>query len=216
RDHGRGAPVEPGGVGPADLQIPDTLAQRAEPAIGFIVEVGGQIARGTERQVDALVEVLPGLTVAADHLVGDHVGQELPQPIAEFPVLGGQLDAGEIHESYSRASVLIAVSVVRSGRISASCAKDAISSPSSVCTAPRTYDMPAPTWVLSWLYSSQPVQVTGSWKLTDIVIGAVDTVRCDWAVPIPLWARIVVEMPRWPVKYATNALARSSRVGIGS
>ena len=52
--------------------------------------------------------------------------------------------------------------------------------------------------------------------VTVTVIGAVDTVRCDWAVPMPSCARIVVEMPRWPVKYATRALARSSRVGIGS
>ena len=48
------------------------------------------------------------------------------------------------------------------------------------------------------------------------VIGAVDTVRCDCAVPMPSCARIVVEIPRWPVKYAISALARSSRAGIGS
>ncbi|CNM19352.1 Uncharacterised protein [Mycobacterium tuberculosis] len=49
-----------------------------------------------------------------------------------------------------------------------------------------------------------------------MLIGAVDTVRCAWLVPIPACARMVVEMPRCPVKYATSALARSSRVGIGS
>ena len=53
-------------------------------------------------------------------------------------------------------------------------------------------------------------------ELTETVIGAVDTVRCAWLVPMPSCARIVVEIPRWPVKYATNALARSSRDGIGS
>ena len=61
-------------------------------------------------------------------------------------------------------------------------------SPSSVCTVPRTKDMPAPTWVLSCEYSSQPCHRTGSWKLTVTVIGAVDTVRWDCAVPMPLRA----------------------------
>jgi hypothetical protein len=39
---------------------------------------------------------------------------------------------------YRRDCSLMDVSVVRNGRISASCANDAMSPPSSVCTAPRT------------------------------------------------------------------------------
>ena len=45
---------------------------------------------------------------------------------------------GEVHSDQNRARESIAVSVVRSGRISASCAKEHSSSPSSECTAPRT------------------------------------------------------------------------------
>ena len=145
RDHGGGAPVEPRRVRPTDLQIPDAPAQRAEAAVGFVVPVGSEITLGAQRQMHTLVEVLPALTVPADHVVGDDVDQECPQLIAEFAVVGRQFDDREVHDCYSRASVLIAVSVVRSGRISASWANEAISSPSSVCTAPRTYDMPAPT-----------------------------------------------------------------------
>ena len=88
--------------------------------------------------MDAFIEVLPGLAVASTHLFGDDVGQERPQLVTEFGVLRRQFDAGEVYEYYSRAWVLIVLSLVRSGRISASCANDAISSPSSVCTAPRT------------------------------------------------------------------------------
>src|SRR6202034_3649981 len=160
--HGGGSPVEPRRVGPADLQIPDPPVQRAEAPVGFVVPVGGQIALGTQRQVHAFVEVLPGLAVSSAHVIGDQFGQERPQPVTEFPVVRGQFDAREVHDCLRRALVLIAVSLERSGRISASCANEAISSPSSVCTAPRTYDMPAPTWVLSWVYSNQPVHETGS------------------------------------------------------
>ena len=138
RDHGGGTPVKPRRVGPADLQIPDPAAQRAEAAVALVVPVGGQIPLGPQRQVHALVEVLPGLAVSSAHLVGDDVGEERPELITEFRVVRRQFDASEVHEDYSRASVLIELSLVRSGRISASWANEAISSPSSVCTAPRT------------------------------------------------------------------------------
>ena len=59
---------------------------------------------------------------------------------------------GEVHgRRQNRARESIAVSLVRSGRISASWANETNSSPSSECTVPRTYDIPAPTWVLSWV-----------------------------------------------------------------
>lgn len=53
-------------------------------------------------------------------------------------------------------------------------------------------------------------------EATEIVIGAVDTLRWAWLVPMPGCVRMVVEIPRWPVKYAISALAGSSRSGIGS
>lgn len=45
-----------------------------------------------------LVEVLAGLAVALDHLVGDDPGQERPQLIAEGPVFLGEFDVGEVHQ----------------------------------------------------------------------------------------------------------------------
>ena len=47
-----------------DLEIPDALAQPAETALGFGLEIGGQIAGLAECQVHALVEILAGLAVA--------------------------------------------------------------------------------------------------------------------------------------------------------
>ena len=76
RDHGGGAPVEPRRVRPTDLQIPDAPAQRAEAAVGFVVPIGSEITLGAQRQMHTLVEVLPTLTVPADHVVGDNVSQE--------------------------------------------------------------------------------------------------------------------------------------------
>lgn len=51
---------------------------------------------------------------------------------------GHRLDMFGFGRDHSRDCSLIAVSVVRSGRISASWVNDAISSPDSVCTVPRT------------------------------------------------------------------------------
>src|SRR6185437_10027981 len=43
RDHGRCAPMEPGRLGPADLEIPDAFAHPGEAALGLRFEVGGQV-----------------------------------------------------------------------------------------------------------------------------------------------------------------------------
>ena len=50
---------------PADLQLPDAAAQRAEATVGFKLPVALEVTRGTERQVHTLVEVLTSLTIAA-------------------------------------------------------------------------------------------------------------------------------------------------------
>ncbi len=64
-----------------------------EAAVGFVLEVGGQIAGFAERQVHALVEVLAGLPVTRDDLVGHDGVQECPQLILEGPVVIGQFYA---------------------------------------------------------------------------------------------------------------------------
>ena len=45
----------------ADLQVEDPALNRAEAAVGFGVEVLGQIAEIAQCQMQALVEVLAGL-----------------------------------------------------------------------------------------------------------------------------------------------------------
>ncbi len=44
--------------------------------------------------------------------------------------------------------------------------------------------------------AASPATARARVKLTETVIGAVDTVRCACAVPIPLWARMVVGNPQ--------------------
>ena len=68
------------------------LRTAAEAAIGFGLEVGGQIAGFAKRHVHALVEVLAGLPITRNDLVGDDVFQERPQLVPEGPVVGGQFD----------------------------------------------------------------------------------------------------------------------------
>ena len=72
------------------------------------------------------------------------------------------------------------------------------------------------SFLLSVGYNPMPFSDEEVTAAVNTVIGAVDTVRCAWLVPMPSCARMVVEMPRCPVKYAINAFARSSRSGIGS
>ena len=81
----------------ADLQVPDALAYPAEAAVGFGLEVGGQVAGLAESHVHALVEVLAGLPVARNDLVGDDVGQERPELVPERLIVFGQRHSGEVH-----------------------------------------------------------------------------------------------------------------------
>jgi hypothetical protein len=84
-------------MGATDLQIPDPPAQRAEAAIGFLPVITCQVTRGAEREVDVRAEVLAGLAVVADHLVGDERRQERSKVVLEGPVVGGEVDAREVH-----------------------------------------------------------------------------------------------------------------------
>ncbi len=84
---------------PTDLEVPDAPAHPVEPAVGFVLEIGGQVAGFAERQVHALIEVLAGLPVARDDLVGHDGFQECAQVIPERPIVVGQFDAREVHLS---------------------------------------------------------------------------------------------------------------------
>ena len=97
RDHGRGPPVEPRRVRATDLQVPDALTYPAEATVGLGLEVGGQIAGLAERQVHTLVEVLAGLPVARNDLVGHDLSQERPQFVLERLILVGQRHSGKVH-----------------------------------------------------------------------------------------------------------------------
>ena len=72
-------------MGPADLEIPEPAAEATEAAVGFVVELGGQVAGLAEREVNAFVEVLAGLAVSPDDLIGDEGLQECPQLVLEAP-----------------------------------------------------------------------------------------------------------------------------------
>ena len=78
---------------PADLEVPDAFAYPAEAALGLGLEIGGEISRFAQRQVHALVEVLAGLPIARDDLVGHDGFQKRPQLVSEGSVVVGQFDA---------------------------------------------------------------------------------------------------------------------------
>ena len=64
-------------------------------------QVTFQVAGGAERQVDGLVEIVAGLAVAADDVIGHHRREELAQFVPEGPILVGQFDFGEVHRDSS-------------------------------------------------------------------------------------------------------------------
>ncbi len=76
-----------------DLEVPDAPAERAESTVGLVLPIRGQVPPGAQRQVDALVEVLAGLPVAADDLLSNKGLQTCPQLVLERLVLFGQLDS---------------------------------------------------------------------------------------------------------------------------
>jgi hypothetical protein len=80
-----------------DLEIPEPPPQTAEAAIGLIVELGSQVAGLTQREMNAFVEILAGLTVSADDLIGDEGLQQSPDLVLKGLVVSGQFDAGEVH-----------------------------------------------------------------------------------------------------------------------
>ena len=80
-----------------DLEVPDAFTHPAEATVGLVLEVSGQIPGLAEGHVHALVEVLAGLAVAFDDLVGDEFVQERPEVVPERFVFLRQHNAGEIH-----------------------------------------------------------------------------------------------------------------------
>jgi hypothetical protein len=75
------------------LQLPDAVADPAESTLGLRLPFAGQVAGFTEREMHAFVEVVAGFAVAADHLVGDDLAQELSRLVQELLVLVGQCNA---------------------------------------------------------------------------------------------------------------------------
>ena len=74
RDHRAGAPGHPRHVRPPLLQFPDAPPHPAEAAVGRRLPLPRQVTRRAQRQVHAFVEVVAGLAVAADDVVG-HVSR---------------------------------------------------------------------------------------------------------------------------------------------
>jgi len=85
--------MEPRRVRSTDFEVPDASAHPTETAVGFILEIGGQVTGLAQRQVHAFGEVLTRLTVSGDDLVGHDRVQEGPQLVPECLVLIGQLNA---------------------------------------------------------------------------------------------------------------------------
>ena len=96
RHHRCRAPMEPRRVGPPYLELPDPALDRAEPALALREPIPLEISRGAEGQVDALVEVVPRLAIAADHVGGDHIGEESAQFGLEQPILVAEHYFGEV------------------------------------------------------------------------------------------------------------------------
>ena len=71
--------------------------------------------------------------------------------------------------------------------------------------------MPAPTWVLSCVYSSQPVHVTGSWKLDFYIAAAMAIVAGLIAIVLrnPAPAAIVEQPP--PITAAPDSTVVTGR-----
>ncbi len=89
---------------PADLEFPDAALHGGETAVGLCPPITFQVAGGTERQVDGLVEIVARLAVAADDVIGHHGRKELAQFVPEGPILVGQFDFGEVHRDSSHPS----------------------------------------------------------------------------------------------------------------
>lgn len=89
--------MEPRRARAADLQVPQPTSQAAEPTVSFIVELGGQVAGLTKREMNAFVEVLPRLAVPPNHLIGHQGLQQGPELGLEGLVVGRQFDTGEVH-----------------------------------------------------------------------------------------------------------------------
>lgn len=84
-------------MGTADLEIPEPASEATESAVDFVVELGDQVSGLTERKMDAFVEILAGLAVSPDDLIGHQGLQQCPELVLENLVIGGQFDAGEVH-----------------------------------------------------------------------------------------------------------------------
>ncbi len=74
------------------LQLPDAIPQAIEAAIGLRLPLLCQVAGFAERQVHALVEVVAGLAVTANDLIGDMCAQEVTRLVEEGVIVVGEFD----------------------------------------------------------------------------------------------------------------------------
>jgi hypothetical protein len=74
------------------LQFPDPPAHTIEAALGFRLPFFRQISSGAQSQMHAFVEVVAGLAVATDDVLGDMGTQEVPRLLEEHLIVIGQLN----------------------------------------------------------------------------------------------------------------------------
>ena len=75
------------------LEFPDPAAHAVEAALGFRLPVLRQVSRGAQREMHAFIEVVAGLAVAADYVLGDMGTQEVARLVEEGLVVVGQLNS---------------------------------------------------------------------------------------------------------------------------
>ena len=80
-------------MGAALLQLPQAASHAGEAALVLGVPFPVEVAGGAERQVDALVEVVTGLAVPPNDVLGDVFGEEGPRLVEERLVVVCQLHA---------------------------------------------------------------------------------------------------------------------------
>ena len=82
--------MEPRRVGPADFQLPDSLPECRETAARLGIEVIGEITLRAECGVHAPIEVLAGLAITPNDLVGHAGAQRSSDFVAEVSVIIGE------------------------------------------------------------------------------------------------------------------------------
>lgn len=78
---------------PSLLQLPDPPANPGEATVGFRLPLGLEVAGRPQRKMHTLVEVVAGLPIVPDHLIGDVFREKATHVVEEVLILGGQSHA---------------------------------------------------------------------------------------------------------------------------